>query len=146
MSENYEDSLAGIMAEKAKVAEAVGRPEISKLERDRGIARYVFLCRQELARRPKLPQLRIGAPGGVKAMVQRELEISESAVRRPIETDKLTVAAAAEITALGIDNSPRTYLHIAQTAAPYQVDLVREIAARWRPGGVGTRWACGYQR
>jgi len=128
--------------EKAELAENLHRGELTKLQRDQQLARYIRLCEQEQeVLRPEDAKPQGGRPkGGVRAAA-RELNLPEATARKAIATEAITAPAAAAITELGLANSPSAYREVAAgPTAEAQIAKAREIAEK-REGGKRERTA-----
>ena len=88
--------------EKAEFAENLHRGELTKLQRDQQLARYIRLCEQEqeVILRHDDAKIGRGRPvGGVRAAA-RELNLPEATGRRAVATETITAPAAVAITEL----------------------------------------------
>jgi ParB-like chromosome segregation protein Spo0J len=116
--------------EKAELVENLHRAELTKLQRDRQIVRYVELCGggERILRGARAKMGRGRPQGGVRAAA-RELKLAESTARDAMKTAKITEPAAAAITDLGLANSPNAYRAIAaEPTTEAQIAKAREIA------------------
>jgi ParB/RepB/Spo0J family partition protein len=117
-----------VEAEMAEIAENVHRGELTRLERDRQLARYAELCKSAQSREPRAKPKRGRHQGGVRA-VARRLNVPESTARDAIKAASITPAAAAEITNLRLANSPAAYREIAaEPTTEAQIAKARAIA------------------
>jgi ParB-like nuclease domain len=115
--------------EKAEIAENLHRGELTKLDRDRQLARYIRLCEAEVTA-PEGPKPKGGRPeGGVRAAA-RELNIPKTTAQKAITTESITAPAAAAIADLGLANSPSAYREVAAEAPHAQVAKAGEVAQR----------------
>jgi ParB family chromosome partitioning protein len=117
--------------EKAELAENLHRGELTKLQRDRQIARYIELCgREGFLRGPRAKSKRGRPEGGTRA-VARELSIPESTARDAVKAGKLAVPAVTVITELGLADNPAVYRAVAaEPTAEAQIAKARELGDR----------------
>jgi ParB-like chromosome segregation protein Spo0J len=116
--------------EKMELAENLHRGELTKLQRDRQIARYVQLCRSEPILRGPRAKSRRGRPKGGLRDVARKLKVAESTARDAMKVANITEPAAAAIVHLGLADNPSAYRAIAAEATvKAQLAKARQIAA-----------------
>jgi ParB-like chromosome segregation protein Spo0J len=113
--------------EKAELVENLHHSELTKLERDEQMARYVRLCEEEVSRQVGgKPQG--GRPEGGISAAARELGKPETTVRRAVKTAQLTEAAVAAIHEHGLADTQTAYLAVAdETTEEAQLAKVEEI-------------------
>jgi ParB family chromosome partitioning protein len=117
--------------EKAELAENLHRGELTKLQRDRQIARYIELCgRGGILRGPRAKS-KCGRPEGGTRAVARELDIPESTARDAVRAGKLAEPAVTVITELGLADNPAVYRAVAaEPTADAQIAKAHELANR----------------
>jgi hypothetical protein len=115
--------------EKAELAENLHRSGLTRLQRDRQIARYIELCEGEgILRGARAKKGRGGPEGGLRAAA-REMKLPESTARDAMKAAKITDRSAAVINNLGLANSPSAYQAIAaERTTKAQIAKAREIA------------------
>jgi ParB family chromosome partitioning protein len=116
--------------EKAELAENLHRGELSRLQRDRQIARYVELCGEKPFLRGPRAKMGKGRPkGGVRA-VARELKLPESTTRDAMKVATMSAAVAEVVADLGLADKPADYRAVAaEVTVEAQIAKAQEIAA-----------------
>jgi len=128
-----------ITFEMAELAENLHRGELSKLERDRQIARYVELCSSMGILRGDRAKIGRGRPEGGLRAAARNLDIAESTARGAMEAATITEPAAAIVTELGLADNPAAYRAVAaEPTAKAQIAKAREIAGKKAKRGAST--------
>lgn len=124
-------------SEKAELVENLHRNELSKLQHDRQIARYIALCgRKEVLRGPRAKP-RAGRPAGGVRAAARELGLPESTARDAAKAGNIAEPAVAIISELGLADDPTAYRAIAaEPTVEAQVAKAHEIAGKKPLGGL----------
>jgi len=115
--------------EKAELAENLHRGELTKLQRDRQIARYIELSDENgILRGPRAKKGKGRPQGGVRAAA-RELRIPEATVRDAMKVKDMTAAVAEVVEELGLADKPLAYKAVAaEPNAEAQMAKARQIA------------------
>jgi ParB family chromosome partitioning protein len=128
-----------VTLEMAELAENLHRGELSKLERDRHIARYIELCGSKGILRGDRAKIGRGRPEGGLRAAARQLHVAPSTARDAMRVATITEPAAAVVTELGLADNPTAYRAVAAApTAKAQVAKAREIAGNKAKGHANT--------
>jgi hypothetical protein len=128
-----------VALEMAELAENLHRGELTKLERDRQIARYVNLCGSKGILRGPRAKIGRGRPEGGLRAAARELHVAQSTARDAMRVADITEPAAAIVAELGLADNPTAYRVVAaEPTAKAQIAKAREIASNKSKGVAGS--------
>jgi len=124
-----------VALEMAELAENLHRGELTKLERDRQIGRYVELCGSKGISRGDRAKIGRGRPEGGLRAAARQLHVAPSTARDAMRVANITEPAAAAVTELGLADNPTAYRAVAaEPTAKAQIAKAREIAGNKAKG------------
>ncbi|WP_453968132.1 hypothetical protein [Amorphus sp. MBR-141] len=116
-------------AELWEISENLHRSELTALERQEQIARWVELTDQKVSGQvAQKPQG--GRPEGGLSAATRELGVERTAARRAVKVASLTDEAKAAAREVGVDDNNVILLEAAKAAPDRQADVIRHEAAR----------------
>lgn len=128
-----------VVMEMAELAENLHRGELTKLERDQQIARYIELCGSKGILRGPRAKIGRGRPEGGLRAAARELHVAPSTARDAMRVADITEPAAAIVAELGLADNPAAYRAVAaEPTAKAQIAKAREIAGQKATGGDST--------
>jgi len=120
----------------AELVENLHRGELSKLDRDRQLVRYLDLMMSGEVLRGARAKPTGGRPRGGLREAARQLGIPESTVRDALKAATITDEGARAVTDLGLADKPASYRKVARERTPEaQVAKAREIDNRIRDRG-----------
>src|SRR4029077_10981025 len=116
--------------EKAELAENLHRGELSRLQRDWQIARYVELCGEKPFLRGPRAKMGRGRPKGGVRSAARELKLPESTTRDAMKGATMSAVVVEAVADLGLADKPADYRAVAaEVTVEAQIAKAQEIAA-----------------
>lgn len=110
-----------------EIAENLHRAELTALERDEQVAKWVDLSSRRVS--DNLSEKKKGRPGAA-AMASRDLNVSERDVQRAVKVASLTEEAKEAARDVGLDDNRTALLEAAKAAPERQASVIRDYAEK----------------
>lgn len=116
-----------IEAQLWEIAENLHRSELTALEHDQHVAKWIELSAARISAQ-SAPKIGRGRPNSGVNAATRELGIERTAAQRAVKVASLTEEAKNAARATGLDDNRTALLKAAQAAPGEQADVIRHIA------------------
>lgn len=118
-----------IEAQLWEIAENLHRAELTALERDQHIAKWIELCGQRILNQPDT-KIGRGRPEGGTRAAARELGVKQMDAARAVKVASLTEEAKEAARDVGLDDNRTALLEAAKAPAEHQAAIIRDYAEK----------------